>query len=352
LPLLYYYVIDMENYKKNPIIPFKVNPDDSVVDVLEKMGDCSFQGRNLSSALDIWDKMLSDTCTIFFGLSGAMTAAGMRLLVTYLIDNRFIDCLVSTGANIFHDIHEAKGFHHWKCHPDSDDLKLKDLHLDRVYDTLLSEDEFRVTDNWLEKLAYNFNPNQPLTSREFLYMLGEKMSHEGIEDCIVAAAYRQKVPIYIPALADSSIGIALAAKKYEPNDYFKFDIIGDVYESSYIVENSPKSGVIYIGGGAPKNFIQQSKVVYSAGHDVENDGHTYAIQITTDAPHWGGLSGCTFSEAKSWGKIARQANTVTVFSDATISLPILVNALAARRKNKKREFIPQFKMGIRIKLET
>jgi len=97
----------MESYKDNPVNPFIIDPDDSVADVLKKMGDCSFQGRNLSQALDIWDRMLDDNCTIFFGLSGAMSAAGMRLLVKYLIDNRFIDCLVSTGANIFHDIHEV-----------------------------------------------------------------------------------------------------------------------------------------------------------------------------------------------------------------------------------------------------
>ena len=340
----------MEEFRDNPVKPFIVNPDDSPVDILKKMGDCSFQGRNLAYALEIWDKMLDDQCTVFFGLSGAMSAAGMRLLVTYLIDNRFIDCLVSTGANIFHDIHEARGFHHWKWHPESDDSQLKEHNLDRVYDTLLSDDEFRDTDKWLEEFAYKLKPDKPITTREFSYLVGKEMQNSGLTDCILSAAYRQKVPVYVPALADSSIGIALAAQKYEPGDYFKFDIIGDVYETSYITENSPKTGVIYIGGGTPKNFIQQSEVVYGAGHDVENDGHSYAIQITTDAPHWGGLSGCTFSEAKSWGKIAREANTVSVFSDATISLPILVTALAAGRKNKKRKYIPRFEMGLRIKL--
>jgi deoxyhypusine synthase len=342
----------MDEFKKHPVIPFEVNSNDSVTDVLKKMGDCSFQGRNLSTALDIWDKMLDDRCTIFFGLSGAMTAAGMRLIVIYLIENRFIDCLVSTGANIFHDIHEAHGFHHWKWRPDANDLQLKESSLDRVYDTLLSENELRLTDNWLDKLSYNFNTGRSITSREYLNRLGEKMNADGITGCIVAAAYRQNIPIYIPSIADSSIAISLANKKYEPDNYFKFDVIGDVYESSYIAENSPKSAVIYIGGGSPKNFIQQSEVVYVKGAESKSHGHQYAIQITTDAPHWGGLSGCTFSEAKSWGKIAKEATTITVFSDATISLPILVSALAQRRKKKKRKYIPKFEMGSRIKLVT
>jgi deoxyhypusine synthase len=341
----------MDEFKKHPVIPFKVSPDDSILDVLEKMGDCSFQGRNLSIALDIWDNMLDDDrCLIFFGLAGAMSAAGMRLLVIYLIENRYIDCLVSTGANIFHDIHEARGFHHWKWHPEADDSQLKKKNLDRVYDTLLSEDELRTTDNWLDKLSYNINHGRPITTREYLNILGEKMNSEGVTDCIVSAAYRQNIPIYIPAIADSSIGISLANKKYEPDNYFKFDVIGDIYESSYITENSPRSGVIYVGGGSPKNFIQQSEVVYTRGPETGNQGHYYAIQITTDVPHWGGLSGCTFSEAKSWGKIAKEATTVAVFSDATISLPILISALAAKRKNKKRRYIPKFEMGPRIKL--
>ena len=340
----------MDEFKKHRVIPFKVNSNDSVIDILKKMGDCSFQGRNLSMALDIWNKMLDDRCTIFFGLSGAMTAAGMRLIIIYLIENRFIDCLVSTGANIFHDLHEAHGFCHWKWRPDTNDSQLKESGLDRIYDTLLAENELRFTDNWLDKLSYDINTGRPITSREYLNRLGEKMNMEGLANCIVAAAYRQNIPIYVPSIADSSIGISLANKKYEPDNYFKFDVIGDIYESSYITQNSPKSAVIYVGGGSPKNFIQQSEVVYVKTPEAENQGHQYAIQITTDAPHWGGLSGCTFSEAKSWGKIAKEATAVTVFSDATISLPILVSALTQRRKNKKRDYIPKFEMGPRIKL--
>lgn len=342
----------MQDFRKHPVIPFRLNPKDSVEEMLEKLGDCSFQGRNLSRALDIWDAMLDDDCLIFFGLSGAMSAAGMNLLVSQLIERRFIDCLVSTGANIFHDLHEARGFNHWKWHPHSDDNRLKEENLDRIYDTLVSEDEFRKTDLWLEELAYDLYPGRPMTTREFLYVLGNKLNKAGIDNSIVSVASRHNVPIYIPAIADSSIGIALAAVKYEPDDYFKFDVIGDVYETSFLSENAPKSGVVYIGGGTPKNFIQQSEVVYGAGLDRETDGHAYAIQITTDAPHWGGLSGCTFSEAKSWGKIAHKANTVTVFSDATISLPVLTTALAARREEKKRRFIPEFEMGQRIKFRS
>jgi deoxyhypusine synthase len=342
----------MSAFQKHPVIPFKINPHDTVAEVLEKLGDCSFQGRNLAQALDIWGAMLDDTCTVFFGLSGAMSAAGMRLIIKDLIEKRYIDCLVSTGANIFHDIHEARGYHHWKWHPRGDDNELKDKNLDRIYDTLVSENEFRDTDKWLEKAAYDLYSGRPMTTREFINLIGRKLDEEGVTDSIVAAAFRKNVPVYIPAVADSSIGIALAAIRYEPDDYFKFDVIGDIYETSYLAENAVKSGVVYIGGGTPKNFIQQSEVVYSAGHDDENDGHAYAIQITTDSPHWGGLSGCTFSEAKSWGKISQQANTVTVFSDATISLPILATALSSRRNNKKRNHIPEFVMGQRIKYKS
>ena len=140
--------------------------------------------------------------------------------------------------------------------------------------------------------------------------------------------------MYCPAIGDSSIGIGLAIKPEEDN--FIFDVIGDVKETALIAANANKTGVIYIGGGTPKNFIQQTSVTAAVmGKDVS--GHEYAVQITTDAPHWGGLSGCTFEEAQSWGKIAKKAKMVTVHCDSTIALPIIVTALAKKVKGLKRK---------------
>ncbi len=329
--------------KYPPTEPFTVNPDDSVADVLNKMRKISFQGRSLGQAFDIWQQMLADRCTIWLGLSGAMTAGGFRNIVSYLIKNRMIDVLVSTGANLFHDIYESLGSPHFLGDPAEDDLKLREAHLDRVYDTYLDEDIFRVIDRWILDWAHTELENRPYTSREFLYEIGRSLSGIAKEDGILTSAYRAGVPIYCPAIADSSFGIALAGRKKKILPPFQFNLIRDVEETAMIFEFSAETGVIYIGGGTPKNFIQQSAVIVDR---EDYFGHKYALQITADAAHWGGLSGCTFSEAKSWGKIHPRARMTSVRADATIAFPILATGVAdtARHVIEKRNK-PVFEQG-------
>jgi len=329
-----------------PTEPFTVNPDDSVADVLTKMQKISFQGRSLGEAFDIWQQMLADDCTIWLGLSGAMTAGGMRKMVSYLIEHRLIDVLVSTGANLFHDIYESLGTPHLLGDPEEDDIKLREQHLDRVYDTYLDEDVFRVIDRWLMDWAYARLEHRPYTSREFLYELGYILSELAREDGILTTAYKAGVPIYCPAIADSSFGIALAGRKEKKLPPFQFNLIRDVEETAMIFEYAKETGVIYIGGGTPKNFIQQAAVVVDR---AEYEGHKYAIQVTADAAHWGGLSGCTFSEAKSWGKIHPRARMTSVRADATIAFPILTTAIAAAGKSQaETRRRPTFKHGVEL----
>jgi deoxyhypusine synthase len=307
-----------------PTVPFTVDPADSVADVLSKMEKISFQGRNLGAAADTWRQMLGDNCTIWFGLSGALSAGGMRRVVTYLIQNRFIDVLVSTGANLFHDVYESLGRVHYIGSPHEDDIKLREERMDRVYDTYADELEFRWLDRWvLEWTHQHFDFSNAYTTREYFHELGKHVSGQEHEEGIVTAAYKAGVPIFCPAIADSSYGIALA-DYLNDRERFRFDLIRDVEETALIYCQSPETGVVYCGGGTPKNFIQQSSVIF----DAYERGHKYAVQFTADAPHWGGLSGCTFAEAKSWGKIHPKARMVTVHVDATIALPIVATALA------------------------
>jgi len=278
--------------------------------------------------------MLKGRTTVFFGLAGAMVPAGMRELVVYLIKNRFIDCLVSTGANLFHDIHETLGWHHWQGSCNADDNELKDAGLDRIYDVLGIEEEFNESDRYIYEFAEGLEA-RPHTTREFLYLMGRDLAKKkkaGAEG-IVSAAARSGVHLYCPAVADSSIGIALALK--DGPDHFIFDMVGDVKETAELAVRAASTGVVYVGGGTPKNFIQQAEVT-ALMQCRHVDGHKYAVQITADAPHWGGLSGCTFEEAQSWGKIARHSMHVTVNSDATIALPLIVTSLASRMKGYKR----------------
>ena len=322
-----------KRFLKRPVKPVEITPGAEVSELLDRMADTAFQGKNLAVVVDAWEQMLRDNVTIFFGLAGAMIPAGMRRVIVYLIKNRLIDCLVSTGANLFHDIHETLGRYHWQGSAMANDEELRDEGIDRIYDVFAIEREFEHADVYCYKFSKMLE-RRPYTTREFLYLLGKQLSKGAREDGILTAAYKANIPVYCPAIGDSSIGIGLAIKPEEDN--FIFDVIGDVKETALIAANANKTGVIYIGGGTPKNFIQQTSVTAAVmGKDVS--GHEYAVQITADAPHWGGLSGCTFEEAQSWGKIAKKAKMVTVHCDSTIALPIIVTALAKKVKGLKRK---------------
>lgn len=321
-------------YTNNPTIPLDIK-DRSLSEILDGMLKTGFQGRKLAESVQAWHNMLKEkNMTVLMGLSGAMVPAGMRRVLSYMIQHRMIDCLVSTGANMFHDCHEALGRKHYVGSHLADDEKLFEHGVDRIYDVFAVEEEFRVADNLIADFAEEIG-DLSCSSREFMYLLGKELAKQGAaEDSIVVSAYRHNVPIFIPALGDSSIGIGLTIARRK-GIKLEIDQIKDVDEITQIVEKSEKTGVVYIGGGVPKNFIQQTEVIASIlGMDI--GGHDYAIQYTSDAPHWGGLSGCTFDEAVSWGKIAAQAKKVQVFVDATIALPIVTQALHEKCKGLER----------------
>lgn len=305
----------------------EIEPEVSVRDLLRKMGKTSFQGRNLAAALDIWEEMLRGETTILLGLAGAMVPAGMRKAVSYLIEKRLVDCLVSTGANLFHDCCESLGHSHFQGTPSVDDLRLKEEGIDRIYDTFAREEDFRKTDRFIVDLVSTLDTSKSYTTKEFLNLLGIELSLKGQEEGILTSCSKANVPMFCPAIGDSSIGIALAYARETSGVQVNFDLVGDILDIARLVAVSSSTGVIYVGGGTPKNFVQQTEVTASViGWKAE--GHDYAVQIVTEPPHWGGLSGATFEEAQSWGKIAKTAKKVSVLCDATIALPILVTALA------------------------
>jgi len=331
-----------------PTRPLEIDRRKNAAALLDKMEGISFQGRSLGIAHQIWKRMLGDRVMIMMGLSGAMIPGGMRRLVVYMIKNRLIDCLVSTGANFFHDIHESLGRLHYQCSPTIDDVHLQKNLIDRMYDTLVDEEEFREEDAFIGRFAATLDQSRPYTTREFLYLLGKEVSKRSKEDGIVTSAYKARIPLYCPAIADSSIGIGIAENRHLGKNRFTFDVIGDVLETAHLAGDSPASGVIYFGGGTPKNFVQQSEVTATFMRQSAN-GHKYAMQIVTDAPHWGGLSGCTFEEAQSWGKIAHDASMVTCNCDSTIAMPILVTAMSEERELIRKRKKPAFEMGQELK---
>jgi len=330
-------------YLTKPTQPLQIDRDRSVPGLLEKMEGISFQGRNLALAHQIWLQMLQENAVIFMGLSGALVPAGMRRLVAYLLKNRYIDVLVATGANLFHDLHETLGRHHYHGDPTLDDAQLQEQMVDRIYDTLASEEEFREANEWIGGFAAQLDNSHPYSTREFLHFLGRELSEIATEDGILTSAYKSRVPIFCPAIADSAFGIAIGISRIEKKNPFQFDVIQDVVEMSQIVARSRSTGVIYFGGGTPKTFIQQSEAAAGMLHATVR-GHKYAIQVVTESPYYGSYSGADFDQAQAFGRLARNAHAITVRCDATIAMPLLVTALSqtaskAIRTRKRVQFI-------------
>ncbi len=335
----------MKNHFQKPVVPFSVSTPCTAAQLVEKMGGTSFQARNLAHAVDIWGEMLKHEVTIYFGLTGAMIPAGMRQVIMYLVQNRLIDVLVSTGANLYHDLHETLGNPHWQGKHDANDNELAAARVNRIYDVLLPEDDVEAEEEFIMDIAGTLDLSRPYTTREFFNKVGQELIKKARSEGILTTAARANVPVYCPAIADSVYGTALAGAQVKRKKRLLFDVVKDVVELTRLDTLAATTGVIFVGGGTPKNFIQQA-VLCGYLFDKDLPGHDYAIQITTDAPQWGGLSGCTFEEARSWRKVSEKARTSTVYCEATIALPLIVSAVAEAypeviKKRKK----PTFQLG-------
>jgi deoxyhypusine synthase len=313
----------------DPLVPFDITPGITAGTMVDRMTSTAFQARNLGVATRIWEAALKDDATIFFGLSGAMVPAGMRPILVHMIENRMIDVIVSTGANLYHDVYESLGFKHGQTDPHGDDIRLGELRVVRFYDVLAPEHEFSRGERYCTEFAMTLDGDRPYTTREYFSLLGKAMAPIAEEEGILTAAAKAGVPIYCPAFGDSVHGLAVAEVKLRGKNII-FDVVGDVLELVHMSITANKSAVIYVGGGTPKNFIQQSGAACYL-FDRDPPGHSYGIQITMDQPQWGGLSGCTFEEAQSWRKIAADARFATVNVEATVALPLIISALAERK---------------------
>ncbi len=316
---------------KEPVRAVDVAKLRGIGDLLTAFQGTSIQARNLGRCLEVWENALTDPKrpTIFLGLSGPLIAAGLRKVLRDLVDWGLVDVVVSTGAVLYQDIYQTIGGRHWKGSPAADDVELRRLYLDRIYDTYVDERKFEETDRAIGRITDQF-PARPASSREYLAFLGERFDDP---ESIVATAARRGVPVFSPALIDSSIGIGLTLhyQRNRKRPRFLLDAVRDNYELVQILARSPRTAVVYIGGGTPKNWINDGIVMANYAFGREGEGHHYALQITTDAPHWGGLSGSTLDEAQSWGKISATATRSMAHVEASIGLPLLASALWGRR---------------------
>ncbi|MBS7648889.1 deoxyhypusine synthase [Candidatus Bathyarchaeota archaeon] len=326
-------------YFRRKLEPIEVRVPKSISELLSEMARTGFQGRKIGEVVKVWEDMLNDDVTIFFGYAGSMSTTGQWKIVNWLIERRFIDVIVSTGANISEDILEAMGGTYWQGHYLVDDEDLAKYKIDRFYDVFADELEYEQMENLIADFMANLNLSYKYSSAEFLHLFGEYLSSLGIKS-IIAAAYEKNVPVFCPAIVDSAYGVAYILNRRKSAG--KFDItIDQMKDFDQMVEikrRSKHTGVIYIGGGVPKDFIQLTAISSSITEDGKYGKpkpHKYAIQITTDAPQWGGLSGCTFEEAISWGKESKEGRNVQCYCDATIALPIVTHALAEKINERK-----------------
>jgi deoxyhypusine synthase len=302
----------------------------NVVPVVESMRNMAYSARDLHRAADIYDRMLRDEgCAVILCLAGSLISAGLKKLFTDLIRNHMVDAVVSTGANIVdQDFFEALGFGHYIA-PDRfkagmDDNELRELHIDRIYDTLIDEDELRVCDETIKKIADSLEP-RPYTSREFIGEMGKYLSEVGAKTqaSIVLEAFREDVPIFCPAFSDCSAGFGLVAHQAgrgkEPK--VTLDSVRDFLELTQIKLKCEHTGLLMIGGGVPKNFAQDIVVAAEIlGREVPM--HKYAVQITVADVRDGALSGSTLKEASSWGKVDTTYEQM-VYCEATIAVPLI-----------------------------
>jgi deoxyhypusine synthase len=332
-------------YLTSPTRPVQIDRDRSVAGILMKMEGAGFQARALADSHNLWLDMLTDNSTVFLGLSGALVAAGMRRLISYLIKNHYVDVVVSTGANLFHDLHETLGRYHYQGADEWSDEELQDAQVGRFYDTLASEHEYREADEWVGNFANTVDHSRPYSTREFLHLLGRELSEIATEDGILTSAYKAKVPVFCPGIADSAIAVGIATSRINRKNPFQFDIIQDVVEAAQVVARSVNTSVVLFGGGPPKSFVHQVEVTASM-MKAGLRGHKYGIQIGLDLPESSATSTRSFEEAQTWGRIAKDAKTVSVLCDPTIAMPILVTALSQTgTKALKSRRRPQFNFG-------
>ena len=334
------------------VLAIEVKKRNSISQLLSEMCQTGFQGRKIAETVNIIEEMIKDkNVTILMGYAGSLSTTGQWKIINWFIENHLIDILVPTGANISEDIVEAMGFNYWQGSHNVNDKQLFKSGINRYYDVYGKESDYLQMTELIAEFIQTLNHEYKYSSREFLYLFGKWLNKKKIKS-IVSLAAKHKIPIFCPALIDSPYGDAALIAESK-RFHLTIDMVKDYIEFMQLGSKVKETGVIYIGGGVPKDFIQllavtsdllyKDRKIPNRGKSLARLGtnetyypHKYAAQITTDSPQWGGLSGCTFDEAISWGKETPEGNFVQCYCDATIALPIIVHALVEKTKLKRK----------------
>jgi deoxyhypusine synthase len=339
-----------ESYFNKKVEAIRVK-EKSISQLLAEMSRTAYQGRKLGEAVDVWESMLKEKdLTIIMGFSGSMSTAGQWTIINWLMENRFIDVLVSTGANVSEDIIDAMGLGYWQGSHMANDEALLKADVNRYYDVYGKETDYRKMEELMTDFLLTLKTGFPYSSAELLHLFGKYLSKKGVKS-IAAVAAENGVPIFSPAMTDSAYGEAFLMAKNQGHPVM-LDSVKEFDQFVGIGERTKDVGVIYIGGGVPKDLTQL--IAISVSPKTMDKGvpgreghlrkglqeyyypHKYAIQITTDSAQWGGLSGCTLEEAISWGKINSEGKRAVCYCDATIALPLITHALNERVKTKRK----------------
>jgi deoxyhypusine synthase len=305
--------VDIKSFDARPII-----------DAYQYM---AFQSRTLARAADIYTRMLADTdCAVILTLAGSLISAGLKQVITDLIDNNMVDAVVSTGANIVdQDFFEALGYRHYIGSQWVDDQELRKLAIDRIYDTYIDEDHLRVCDMTVAAIAGKLE-KRPYSSREFIEHMGAWIHANGLkaQSSIIYSSWKKGVPIFVPAFSDCSAGFGLVHHQWEnPESHLSIDSVADFREITRLKLEVADTGILMIGGGVPKNFTQDI-VVATEILGEDRPMHKYAIQLTVADERDGALSGSTLKEACSWGKVDTVFEQM-VYGEATVTFPLLAS---------------------------
>ena len=326
-----------KDFLNTPVEHIDITSFDSrkIISSMEKM---SFVSRETANAANIYNEMLKDKeCTIFLTLAGSTSAAGCMSIYKDLVKFNMVDAIVATGASIIDmDFFEALGFKHYQGSQFQDDAELRKNYIDRIYDTYIDEDELQVCDKKICEIADNLEPRS-YTSREFIKEIGRFLKKNSVKkDSLIETAYDNKVPIFCPAFTDSSAGFGLVIhQENNPKKHITIDSIREFRELTEIKIQSKKSGLFMIGGGVPKNFIQDT-VICAELLGKEVNMHKYAIQITVADPRDGACSSSTLKEASSWGKVDITKEQM-IFAEATSILPLIASDAYHKGEWKKRD---------------
>jgi deoxyhypusine synthase len=318
------------------IEPMRLQGNESVADMIDHcFAGSGFNGRRLAEACQLYARMIDAGATIGLTLSGAMTPIGMQGVMIDLMKAGFVDWIISTGANLYHDLHRAFDCPVTQGHWTVDDNELADAGVARIYDTFIAEEgTLMATDKVILDAAKSLEAGKSLSTAVFHWHLAKKLAEvaPSPEKSMLITAQRLDLPVYTSSPGDSSIGMNLVVPQLFGNPIL-LDPVRDVIETAAIVRDATENGVIHVGGGSPKNFYLQTQPTLHQILFDKKGGHDYFIQLTADSPHWGGLSGATPSEARSWGKIQdAHVNNVVVYSCASLTLPLLAQYVLIRRK--------------------